>query len=147
MSNFGHLEIVAKWLLTSFRTLNMLHLCDLNLNNKGQMCSLVYLLTSPNLRSLCTVIDCTKSSGMKASLLEIERCKNIKQLNNLEILRLRQFQGSLEEIWFVMSVLASTPLLKKIIVSFHRGVDEAKAWRIYQWLMCLTILPGSPHNM
>uniref|UniRef100_M1DVF7 FBD domain-containing protein n=1 Tax=Solanum tuberosum TaxID=4113 RepID=M1DVF7_SOLTU len=91
-------------------------------------------------------IDCTKSNGLKASFSEIERCKKIKELNNLEILNLKQFQGSLEEIWFVMSVLASTPLLKKIVISFHRGVDEANASRIYQWLICLTILPGSPLN-
>ncbi|KAK6802851.1 hypothetical protein RDI58_000635 [Solanum bulbocastanum] len=139
--------IVAKWLPRSFKTLNILHLCDLDLNNTEQMRYLVYLLTScPNLSELCTVIDCTKSNGLKASLSEIQRCKNIKELNNLEILNLKEFQGSLEEYWFVMSVRASTPLLKKIIVSFHSGVDEEKASRIYQWLISLTMLPGSPLN-
>ncbi|XP_009787860.1 F-box/FBD/LRR-repeat protein At1g13570-like [Nicotiana tabacum] len=126
---YGNLE---RRLSTMLNYLVNLEFYDFDFNDEDQICSLLCILrSSPNLKLLNLLLSRIKkgSREVDVNLLKVQGCR-IDELNKLQALKIHRFHGSRVELLFVRLVLASAPILKKMIINVDEEVSERHATKI-----------------
>ncbi|KAL7247376.1 hypothetical protein ACSBR2_002317 [Camellia fascicularis] len=129
---------VPKRISIMFNHLNDLVLDGLRFDDVDQMsCVLCLLRSSRNLRKLCITASAVRANGMEPDLsyLEAPGCMD-HMLNRLQTVNITWIIGLRSELLFIKCVLASSPLLEKVIVQYDETVVDAKeGFRISTELM------------
>ncbi|KAI8015517.1 F-box/FBD/LRR-repeat protein [Camellia lanceoleosa] len=129
---------VPKRISINFNHLNDLVLDGLRFDDLDQVsCVLCLLRSSPNLRELYITVSAGGANGMESDLsyLEAPGCMDL-MLNQLQTVNITSINGLRSELLFIKCVLASSPLLEKVIVQYDETVVDAKeGFRISTELM------------
>ncbi|THF95201.1 hypothetical protein TEA_023650 [Camellia sinensis var. sinensis] len=129
---------VPKRISIMFNHLNDLVLDGLRFDDLDQVsCVLCLLRSSPNLRELYITVSAGGANGMESDLsyLEAPGCMDL-MLNQLQTVNITSINGLRSELLFIKCVLASSPLLEKVIVQYDETVVDAKeGFRISTELM------------
>ncbi|XP_016446510.1 F-box/FBD/LRR-repeat protein At1g13570 [Nicotiana tabacum] len=123
---------VARRLSTMLNHLDSLEFYGFDFNDEDQICSLLCILRSClNLKLLKLLLSRIKKGSRKVDLNQLkgQGC-SIDELNNLQALRIHRFHGSKLELRFVRLVLASAPILEKMIINVDEEVSERQATKI-----------------
>nr|XP_009596505.1 F-box/FBD/LRR-repeat protein At1g13570-like [Nicotiana tomentosiformis] len=123
---------VARRLSTMLNHLVNLEFYGFDFNDEDQISSLLCILrSSPNLKLLNLLLSRIKKGSRKIDVNQLkgQGCM-IDELNNLRALGIHRFHGSKVELLFVRLVLASAPILEKMIINVDEEVSERQATKI-----------------
>ncbi|KAJ8542230.1 hypothetical protein K7X08_017096 [Anisodus acutangulus] len=117
--------------------LRCLYLWDYNFDSKDQTFALLSILRSyPNLKTLRFLSGQRKKGDMEVDVNYFEGPGyGTQRLNNFQALQISNFYGSRAELLFIRFILASAPLLQKVVLLVDTSVSESQSLKISKELM------------